>query len=416
MISFDDYKPADYDVPEKEYTFCIDKQIYQGFTYVYDKESPAFLMLDCGTNLISAYRQYYEKIYGITLPDVELYVINNANTNAFAVYEKTLESYCIGVFMGACNKIYENTFSSFEKANHLIPDGDKNEWLTLVYIEAIKFFVAHEYSHILAGHIDRDGDTASFEFADSKMRDHESNLFSQMKEFEADQLATQILFYMAHWNTTNKVQIMCAIERERFSEHFKDNPEPVFSIFSKENDRIYRNRLEKSKNDSILKHLKIIMAGINIVFYTFDDYRKEYFEKHSKEAGYPEEVISSFYYKSGLMTLREYDHPHPALRIDAVTRIMDECIEQFAPTDEIDSWYRQVVDYSWEVEIARNDYDLGKLYRHVAYTPTAQDFIQEMERLWEDKKDLFKPYIPQLVRLFYKNRLVHMTDNGELLP
>ena len=157
------------------------------------------------------------------------------------------------------------------------------------------------------------------------------------------------------------------------------------------------------------------MAGINTVFYTFDSNRSRILAEFAERNNIPEVERESFFFRSGLQTIREFDHPLPSIRIDAIVRIVDECIDAFAPEGEADYWSEQVSDYSWEVEIVRNNYNLGNLYRHIAYTPTAQDFIQEMQALWEKNRDIFPAIVKPLVRLFYVNRLVHMTDDGVLI-
>lgn len=51
----------------------------------------------------------------------------------------------------------------------------------------------------------------------------------------------------------------------------------------------------------------------------------------------------------------------------------------------------------------------------VAHTPSAQDFIREIEALWRSEKNKFRPYMIQLDRLFYENRIVDMGDDGILI-
>ncbi len=109
------------------------------------------------------------------------------------------------------------------------------------------------------------------------------------------------------------------------------------------------------------------------------------------------------------------DHPIPALRLDAVTRIMDENIERFEGMENAEEICKNVSDYVWKVETLRCDNDIRKLYMHIAHTPTAQDFIQEVETLWQGEKEKFTAYIEQLERLFYENRIVDMNDDGILV-
>lgn len=277
------------------------------------------------------------------------------------------------------------------------------------------FFVAHEYAHILAGHVDKESECIQLEYSESQDDTDEGNLFTQMKEFQVDQMAVQFLCYMSHWNFTTEKRLEADRVRDEFIKKNRLLPMPVLLSAAK---RIWENKIRDQEHDfasKLFTELSFITAGVNVVFYTFDYNRKSFMEAYAKKKGLSEEVKDSFIYKSGFLTLREFDHPLPAIRMDAVTRIIDECIEHFVSPEDADDWCFQVSRYSWEVEIVRNDFDLGKLYRHIAYTPIAQDFIQEMEELWEAKKDSFKSYVKPLVRLFYANRIVHMTNDGELI-
>lgn len=113
--------------------------------------------------------------------------------------------------------------------------------------------------------------------------------------------------------------------------------------------------------------------------------------------------------------MRKFDHPLPPIRLESVFRIMDENIESFEPEQIVDQLENDVANFAWVVEIYRNEFNLGDLYCHVPHTPTAQDYIQEMERLWQAKKNTFVSQLPPLVRLFYANRIVDMSDDGVLL-
>lgn len=56
------------------------------------------------------------------------------------------------------------------------------------------FFVAHEYAHILCGHVDLQ-EKSYMEFMDDMLTEEE-NMYQQMKEFDADETAMRILCYM----------------------------------------------------------------------------------------------------------------------------------------------------------------------------------------------------------------------------
>lgn len=130
-----------YDVPEEDYVFSIRGRTYQGFTYVADKTTPAFDMLRCGHNFLTVFRAYIMEIEKNDLPTAKLFIIDDPGVNAFAVYEKTLSSYCIGVFMGACVKVYDNVKASFSQLiGTLIPSDQADLYLNLIYVEAIRLF------------------------------------------------------------------------------------------------------------------------------------------------------------------------------------------------------------------------------------------------------------------------------------
>lgn len=406
----------EYDVPKEDHVFSINGKVYQGFTYVADKSTPAYEMLKCGHNFLTVFREYIKGLEKNELPTAKLFIIDNQQVNAFAVYEESLSSYCIGVFMGACVKIFDNVQKSFSKLiGDLIPEDQSDVYLDLIYTEAIRFFVAHEYSHILAGHVD-DPKYIQLEYSEMHDGKTEDNLFSQMKEFQVDQMAVQAMCYMAHWNLTTETRIEGERARkECIKKYHRTVPAPVLAAMAIQAKENKIRDLKPQFDSKLFTELSFITAGINVIFYTFDVNRKKVMEDYAKAKKLSIETVNSFAFKSGLLTLREFDHPLPAMRIDAVTRIIDECIEQFVPSDEVDYWCFQVSRYSWEVEIVRNDYDLGKLYRHIAYTPIAQDFIQEIEDLWQQKKNSFKAYLKPLERLYYANRIVHMTNDGELI-
>ena len=113
--------------------------------------------------------------------------------------------------------------------------------------------------------------------------------------------------------------------------------------------------------------------------------------------------------------MRNFDHPLPPIRLEAVSRIMGEAIEEYEPEIKHDQLENDVMDFAWVVEIYRNEFNLGNLYCHIPHSPTGQDFIQEMEALWQKKKHTVSAYLPPLVRLFYANRIVDISDDGHLL-
>lgn len=161
--------------------------------------------------------------------------------------------------------------------------------------------------------------------------------------------------------------------------------------------------------------LKAIMAGINIVFHTLDVRRKKALDSWADEHGISQSERDCFFFRSGLSTMRNFDHPLPPIRLEAVSRIMSEAIEEYEPDIDHEHLENDVMDFAWVVEIYRNEFNLGNLYYHIPHTPTGQNFIQEMERLWQEKKDTFSSYLPPLVRLFYANRIVDISDDGHLL-
>ena len=75
------------------------------------------------------------------------------------------------------------------------------------------------------------------------------------------------------------------------------------------------------------KRLKIVMAGVNVVFQTFDTYRKNKLVSLAEKNELSREEKNSYLFKSGLSTMREFDHPLPAIRLESVSRTIGEFIE-----------------------------------------------------------------------------------------
>lgn len=392
-----------------------------------DKLSPAYDALDCGNDLIDKFKAYYELGYKKKIPRPLLFVIDSLEVNAFAVYEKKLNQYCIGINYGAFQRIKEKVgeivdmviekSTGVPQEDQLIPANERDKWVDFVYINAMRFFVAHEYAHILNGHVDKE-DEGHFEFAD-ELFSEEKNLFQQMKEFDADETAMNILCYM----TRNSFESGYRMQSDWINKALSENnqrlkqagiPEILINMEAKRYvDGICQAFNVKVAN--IRRHFKYLMLSVNVVFLVLDERRAKKLGSIADKQGIPQEDRTRFYFTSGLQLIRAVDHPIPALRLDAVTRIMDENIEGFEGLEKADEICKEVADYVWEVEFLRCDYDVSKLYVHIAHTPTAQDFIQEVEILWQREKNKFQPYIDQLERLFYKNRIVDMSDDGDII-
>lgn len=392
-----------------------------------DESAPAYVALDCGNDLIDKFKKYYELDYKREIPRPHLFVINNSDVNAFAVYEKGLSEYCIGINYGAFQKIKEKVEEIvdmvIEKSvnvpdeDQLIPRGERDKWVDFVYINAMRFFTAHEYSHILNGHVDKDGE-GHFEFADEAFSEDES-LFQQMKEFDADETAMNILCYMAR----SSFELGYRRQSDRINQASSDNsqrlkqmgvPERLINMEAQR----YADRMSLAFNEkvtNIRRDFKYLMLGVNVVFLVLDERRARNLSSIADKQGISQEERTRFYFTSGLQLIRSVDHPIPALRLDAVIRIMDEYIESIEEKEKVDEICKEVAAYVWEVEFLRCDYDMRKLYVHIAHTPKAQDFIQEIEALWQREKNKFKPHIDQLERLFYENRIVDMSNDGVLL-
>lgn len=101
----EDYLPQEYSKPEEDHLFRIKNRTYQGFTYVADRSLPIFQILDIGDNFLTILREYYANFANVDLPDTKLFIIDSPDINAFAVYEHSLDSYCIGIFAGVCMEI-----------------------------------------------------------------------------------------------------------------------------------------------------------------------------------------------------------------------------------------------------------------------------------------------------------------------
>ncbi|WP_074679900.1 hypothetical protein [Marvinbryantia formatexigens] len=180
----------------------------------------------------------------------------------------------------------------------------------------------------------------------------------------------------------------------------------------------YADRMSLAFNEKITnirRDFKYLMLGVNVVFLVLDERRARNLSSIADKQGITQEERTRFYFTLGLQLIRSVDHPIPALRLDAVIRIMDEYIESIEGMEKADEICKEVAAYVWEVEFLRCDYDVSKLYVHIAHTPAAQDFIREIEALWKREKHKFRPYIDQLERLFYENRIVDMSNDGILL-
>lgn len=422
MADFDinDYKSSDYNRPEEDYVFQIRGREYQGFTYVYDQDSVLFKVLDFGDNFLNAIRGYYKMLHNVELPDVKLFVIDAPNSvNAFARYEKSLNAYCIGVFSGACYAMEKNVEESFKNVlGVLIPEEKAEIRYGQIFIQAIRFFVAHEYAHIVCGHVTENDEDVYLEFADDPKSDEE-NLLQQMKEFQADQMAMAFLYGMAYQDADNRVRISMKWfeenEKRMWNEYQPNVPDDIRKLMTEGKPKRYRSQLDEKMKSMVHHDLQMIMGGVNVAFYTMDCNRKNAMKTYAKEHKITKETQESFYFQSGLATIKKFDHPLPSIRLDAVIRIMDENIERNEPIDKIEQWENDVADFVWVVEIHRNEFNLGELYCHIAHTPTAQDFIQEMDQLWQKEKNKFPALLPPLERLVYANRIVDMSDEGVLI-
>lgn len=416
-----------------EYTFNFRQSAtgiitaYFGSETLYDDSSPEYIALDCGNDLIDKFKEYYELGFQREIPRPRLFAINCQDVNAFAVYEERLNAYCIGINLGAFQRIREKTEEIVDmvierslnepEESQLIPQNEREKWIDLVYINAMRFFVAHEYSHILNGHVDKN-DEGHFEFADEVLPESD-NLFQQMKEFDADETAMNILCYMNRCSFETRYHR----QSDRINQALYDNsqqlkkmriPEVLINIDSQR----YISALLQANNmkvEDIRRHFKYLMLGVNVVFLALDERRKERLDYIADKQRISSEDRKSFYFTSGLQLIRTVDHPIPALRLDAVIRIMDENIEGFEGIDKAEEICKEVSDYVWKVEILRCNSDISRLYIHIAHTPTAQNFIQEIESLWQREKNNFRSYIDQLERLFYVNRIVDMRDDGLLV-
>lgn len=394
---------------------------------ILDESAQAYDALDCGNDLIDKFIEYYELGYKKEIPRPHLFVINSSDVNAFAVYEKKLNEYCIGINYGAFQRIKEKVEETVDmvieksvnvpEERKLIPTDERDKWIDLVYVNAMRFFVAHEYAHILNGHVDKDG-AGHFEFADETVLENEK-LFQQMKEFDADETAMNILCYM----TRSSFEFGYLMQSDMINQALRDNNQRlkragISEILINMEAQHYFDGMRQAfdeKVTNIRRHFKYLMLGVNMVFLALDERRAKNLSSIADKQGIPQEDRTRFYFTSGLQLIRVVDHPIPALRLDAVIRIMDEYIENFEGMEKADEICKEVADYVWEIEFLRCDYDTSKIYIHIAHTPTAQDFIQEIEVLWQREKNKFRPYMDQLERLFYENRIVDMSDDGILV-
>ena len=245
------------------------------------------------------------------------------------------------------------------------------------------------------------------------------NIFQQMKEFDADETAMNILCYMMRSSIKLKFHKQKNILNEELCEKSQmlkkaGIPEALINL----NMQRYINELKQAASQELIdirNNFKKLMLGVNVVFLTLDERREKNINNIADIQKISLEDRGKFYFTSGLQLIREIDHPIPALRLDAVIRIMDEYIEFIEGKAYAEEICKDIADYVWKVELLRCNGNINKLYIHVAHTPTAQDFIQEVETRWQIERKIFKSYIDQLERLFYINRIVDMSDDGVLI-
>ena len=115
-----------------------------------DQTSLEYKALDCGNDLIDKFIAYYNLSHKKELPRPRLFAIACEDVNAFAVYEKNLNMYCIGIYLGAFRRVKEKTEEIvdmiIEKSENeseetqLILRSDRKRWIDIVYINAMRFF------------------------------------------------------------------------------------------------------------------------------------------------------------------------------------------------------------------------------------------------------------------------------------
>lgn len=260
---------------------------YIGSETLYNKSSPEYTALDCGNDLIDKFIAYYKLGYKKEIPRPRLFVVNCQDVNAFAVYESSLNAYCIGINLGAFQRIREKTEEIvdmvIEKSENeseetqLISRDKRNEWIDLVYVNAIRFFIAHEYSHILNGHVDKSSD-GHFEFVDEILSDGE-NLFQQMKEFDADETAMNILCYMNRSSFETRYQIQSdRINKDMYGEVQQLKKMGIPEALINEETKKYINAMLRVANEKVAdvrQYFKHLMLGVNVVFLVLDERRKK---------------------------------------------------------------------------------------------------------------------------------------------
>ncbi len=394
---------------------------------VLQEDAPAYTALDCANDFIDKFKAYYELAHRKTIPRPHLFVINNNGVNAFARYERPLSEYCIGIFYGVFDRIRHYTETIVDMVitqsryipwhKPLIPKDERDRWVDFVYINAIRFFIAHEYAHILCGHLSPT-DTAHMEFADETLSQDDS-MFKQMKEFDADETAMSMLCFMVrcHFETRfRRQQAMINKALNQNSRRLADLGIPE-ALINWDAQRFIDGlrRAHTDRVDNVRRHLKYLMLGVNIVFLVLDENRAAHLRCLAEQQHIPAEEQKTFYFTSGLRLIRCLDHPLAALRLDAVIRIMDEYIEAIEGIEHAETICDEVADYVWDVEFLRCERRAESLSLHIAHTPTAQNFIQEIEALWQREKSRFPALITPMERLFYENRIIDMSDDGALI-
>lgn len=169
-----------------------------------------------------------------------------------------------------------------------------------------------------------------------------------MKEFQADQMAMAFLCGLAYQDNNSRKMLAIRQREEELKMGLKDLPERIQNHILLSELRKSREMADMYFSTQVLEELQLIMGGVNVVFYTLDTGRKIALEKYINDRNISSEEQESFYFQSGLSTMRQSGHPLPSIRLDAVIRIMDENIERNEPESRVEFYLQSCCGFCME--------------------------------------------------------------------
>lgn len=142
---------------------------------------------------------------------VSVWVVNDTRVNAFATYYEG-KNY-IALTVGLCD-VFWNAIEdfvgnkNFSKVFYLTTEKEE-DYKKVLYMYMLNFVLAHEFGHIVHGHLWTDSNRKWLEelYVDGKMSSAQDNWISQLREYDADSFAAMINanIMLKYWNENIEV-------------------------------------------------------------------------------------------------------------------------------------------------------------------------------------------------------------------